>query len=529
MLGQDMRELYIDLLTRKEAPVKMHCQVLRNMLMYLMEEEARMIKADQEWKKLQNKEDLKEMGDIQSGMASTIIQVYFKQILESFFHHHSQVRMIALGVITLILRQGLMHPVQIVPHLISMGTDSDSTIRAKADQQVQELDKKYPGFIQIKAMQGIKMSYRLQEILQQDPSEPIRGIRTDDDNIISLNSFIYSLIRSNRGQSRAMLQSLLNMFDETGKATLSELIYMADNMAFLPYQVQDEPLYIIHEIDIIVSVSGSNILQSYKEVFFPGAADDDRAKLEDNDDEELNTLLERMPEDTTALPNLFMMSQGCIRLLMLKQHLKKLYRFTDSKIHCYSPTEQAKVWDKPLNCKAKMTFNPSQAMDLVREGTQDLPQDDDTNTKLIQGYLDFKQLMLSIDPDDDDDIPPPPSQSGHGTPAAAGTPSGGQAGGDAQGGPETGESQDSKPVAVIDLSGDGDGDNGGRKVEIPKAPSSLMAYHKRSMSSHHRRGRTSKSSSHSSKPHKHKKKKRWRHYSEDDDEEDDSEDSDYVL
>ena len=38
----------------------------------------------------------------------------------------------------------------------------------------------------------------------------------------------------------------------------------------------------------------------------------------------------------------------------------------------------------------------------------------------------FKQLMLSIDPDDDDDIPPPPFQSGLGTPAAAGTPSGGQ-------------------------------------------------------------------------------------------------------
>ena len=44
---------------------------------------------------------------------------------------------------------------------------------------------------------------------------------------------------------------------------------MADNMAFLPYQVQDEPLYIIHDIDIIVSVSGSNILQSYKEVGTP--------------------------------------------------------------------------------------------------------------------------------------------------------------------------------------------------------------------------------------------------------------------
>ena len=41
---------------------------------------------------------------------------------------------------------------------------------------------------------------------------------------------------------------------------------MADNMAFLPYQVQDEPLYIIHQIDIIVSVSVSNILQSNREV-----------------------------------------------------------------------------------------------------------------------------------------------------------------------------------------------------------------------------------------------------------------------
>ncbi|KAI0209445.1 Nipped-B-like protein [Lamellibrachia satsuma] len=532
MLGQDMRELYIDLLTQKDAPVKMRCQVLRNMLMYLMEEEARMIKADQEWKKLQTKEDLKEMGDVQSGMASTIIQVYIKQILESFFHPHSQVRMIALSVIILILRQGLVHPVQIVPYLISMGTDNDSTIRVKADQQVQELDKKYPGFIQVKAMQGIKMSYRLQEVIQKDPSEPIRGIRTDDDNIISLNSFIYSLIRSNRSQRRAMLQSLLNMFDETGRATLSELIYMADNMAFLPYQVQDEPLYIIHQIDIIVSVSGSNILQSYKEVFFPGAADE-KAKLEDDDDEELNTLLERLPEDVAPLPNLFMMSQGCILLLMLKQHLKELYKFTDSKIHRYSPTEQAKVWDKPLNRKSKMTFNPKQAMDLVGEETQDLPQDEDTKTKFIQSYLDFKQLMLSIDPDDDDDIPPTASQSGHGTPAAAGTPSGGQAAGDAT---EGGESQGSKSMAVIDLSGDGDASNGSHKAEIPKAPSSLMAYHKRSMSSHHRRGRQSKSSTHggsssssSSKPHKHKKKKRRRHYSEDDDDEDDSEDSDYVA
>ena len=41
---------------------------------------------------------------------------------------------------------------------------------------------------------------------------------------------------------------------------------MADNLAAFPYQVVDEPLFVIHKINIIVSVSGSNVLQSYREV-----------------------------------------------------------------------------------------------------------------------------------------------------------------------------------------------------------------------------------------------------------------------
>jgi cohesin loading factor subunit SCC2 len=33
-----------------------------------------------------------------------------------------------------------------------MGADSDSAIRIKADQQLQEIDKKYPGFIQARTV-----------------------------------------------------------------------------------------------------------------------------------------------------------------------------------------------------------------------------------------------------------------------------------------------------------------------------------------------------------------------------------------
>ncbi len=62
---------------------------------------------------MSKQEDLKEMGDISSGMSSSIMQLYLKQVLESFFHTQSSVRHFALNVIALTLSQGLIHPVQV--------------------------------------------------------------------------------------------------------------------------------------------------------------------------------------------------------------------------------------------------------------------------------------------------------------------------------------------------------------------------------------------------------------------------------
>lgn len=44
------------------------------------------------------------------------------------------------------------------------------------------------------------------------------------------------------------------------------MLYYADNLAYFPYQVQDEPLFIIHHIDIMISVTGTNLMQTFKEV-----------------------------------------------------------------------------------------------------------------------------------------------------------------------------------------------------------------------------------------------------------------------
>ena len=87
-------------------------------------------------KDYQDKENLKEMGDVSSGMASTVIQVYLKAVLESFLHRKPDCRISSLNVITIILSQGLVHPAQIVPYLICMATDSQTRISHAADRDL---------------------------------------------------------------------------------------------------------------------------------------------------------------------------------------------------------------------------------------------------------------------------------------------------------------------------------------------------------------------------------------------------------
>lgn len=117
------------------------------------------------------------------------------------------------------------------------------------------------------------------------------------------------------------------------------MLYLADNLAYFPYMVQDEPLFIVHHIDIMISVSGTSLLQSFREGLI--MTDAQRIALEsgneigenaisalDEDDDEV-ALLARVPEDTSQLQACLTAAQGCLLLLMLKQHLKDVYSLSD--------------------------------------------------------------------------------------------------------------------------------------------------------------------------------------------------------
>lgn len=50
---------------------------------------------------------------------------------------------------------------------------------------------------------------------------------------------------------------------------------------------------------------------------------------------EMKFFTERLPEYIDALQDIIKLSQGCILLLHLKQHLKETYGFTDRYLHVF--------------------------------------------------------------------------------------------------------------------------------------------------------------------------------------------------
>lgn len=59
-----------------------------------------------------------------------------------------------------------------------------------------------------------------------------------------------------------------------------------------------------------------------------------------------------------------------------------------SKIQKYSPTESAKVYDKAVNRKSKVHFNPRQTLDYLKSGLANMDLSYNTKRDIVKQYLD---------------------------------------------------------------------------------------------------------------------------------------------
>ena len=428
MIRDEVKNLYLKYIRCDEKQLDnknlfaLKAQVFANLTDYLNEEDKRNLFKSVQLAKTHCKDDLKEMLDVQSGMASTIVQCYLRPILESYLTTNAQVRSSVFSCLSLILNQGLVYPIECVPYLVAMTTDIDPKIQTKSLVHLSNLQKAHPNFVQSKSIAGVNVSFMLHKCISKSESI-VRGF-TDNPEVLSLNHHLYSLIRSNRSYRRAFVQQLLKMFDDSSSSNhtaLEHKLYIADNLAYFPYQLLDEILFIIHQIDLIISCTGINLLQTFKEnlsaknpavnensccpsgsttnfdmlsqLDCPQEVEELRQanirQMEDDEDEQTyESVYQNLPSDLSALKECMYKAQGCCLLLILKMFLKEVYTINDSRLQSYAPNDTAKTNDRPLTSrKSNRRFNPKQIIDYIDRYKNDTMHVEKLKESLVNEYL----------------------------------------------------------------------------------------------------------------------------------------------
>ena len=76
-------------------------------------------------------------------------------------------------------------------------------------------------------------------------------------------SFIYQLVRTKKSRRNEFLKSIIRLFDvDHVWGDVGYYKFLAELLAMLPYKYQDEVLWVLYHIHVIVSVSGAQLMDS---------------------------------------------------------------------------------------------------------------------------------------------------------------------------------------------------------------------------------------------------------------------------
>uniref|UniRef100_A0A914HIB0 Nipped-B protein n=1 Tax=Globodera rostochiensis TaxID=31243 RepID=A0A914HIB0_GLORO len=216
------------------------------------------------------------------------------------------------------------------------------------------------------------------------------------------------------------------------------VVYVADNLAHFPYTVLDEPLYVIHQANSIISVSGQSILSRFRQLLLPSTSRGDGTREQQQVQHQLQHVhlqqqqqqqqqqspqrpttrkssgssgallppeeLEEFSVETHIL-ELKLNSQACFLLLHLKLFLLRMYGLKEDKIAEYTPSEAAAVYEKACSRRNIRCFAPDFVInELATAGEQQRNADDWAERRRIaEDFHKFHEMLLSLDERRDDD------------------------------------------------------------------------------------------------------------------------------
>jgi cohesin loading factor subunit SCC2 len=248
-------------------------QILTSLVELLQAEEARL----ESIQKIDEKVKEQVQGD-QEGDASLIggvMQAQLKTILKLAIQKQASIRLQAMSCIGLLLTQGLVSPLECIPTLVALLCDNVPVIRDAAYRHIAALHEKSPNIANTPAIQGIFQSFNFQLRAFNGQWNVMNS--ASNDHVECFFGLLYrKCMQHQRLQRFNFFNALLNVFREKGpvfvsiqknelktEKGLSYLAYVASILATLPYDVEEEPLYIVYTINRDVSLHLEYVLYEY--------------------------------------------------------------------------------------------------------------------------------------------------------------------------------------------------------------------------------------------------------------------------
>jgi len=348
------------------------------------------------------------------------------------------IRLATIELIELLLRQGLINPMETVPYLLALQGDvTNPTARFLALKCLKAEGEKRPNMLRQRVCAGVKQAYHFQQIVNS--SEFVTAIVEDgsgggeDKNrkqaICIFAPIFKESIAKSSVQRRGLFKSLLSLFANAGTGTLSEKIpllsYVAQVLAHLPYEVYSDPLFIIYSLSCITEVQGAQLLDRMSDFLRPYdllGIDDGENKVEDQlelaartsmaECSNINKIMNDEGFDSTSFNNMCVEAAALTLLLRLKIFLKKVYALSEAKCCEYNPADQKeRPSDKNISLPERMPiFNNSieniglkkesqnSSSETKNEAQEKLMNSCNITEGLIKQYAEFRHLMRAGDP-----------------------------------------------------------------------------------------------------------------------------------
>ncbi|XP_026436301.1 sister chromatid cohesion protein SCC2-like isoform X3 [Papaver somniferum] len=404
---------------------RLKMQALQNVYEYLLDSESEMGTDKTTSSTTTQYADAAQNVPVAAGAGDTnicggIVQLYWDSILKVCLDMNEQVRQSAVKIVEVVLRQGLVHPITCVPHLIALETDPQEVNSKLAHHLLGNMNEKYPSFFESRLGDGLQMSFffiqsmtlRSVEYPKEKGSGIIKGKADGNSfNLARLGvSRIYRLIRGNRISRNKFMYSVVHKFESAScrislkEAFIPFLKYSTEILASLPFATPDEPLYLIYSINRVIQVKAGALEANLKALISRlmetgiqttpqenGRIQQDAtpSPVSSNITTEDSKRHSSTSSDSGGLIEIDMQNiqVDCLTatalqlLLKLKRHLKITFNLDDARCQAYSPSEPL----KPGEVLSKQTIPLN-----IGEIRENIPT---TSEQFVERYQEFKVAL----------------------------------------------------------------------------------------------------------------------------------------